>query len=117
MKISKIYGDLGENLAEEYLLKRGYTLLERNFHTRYGEIDRIFLKEDSIIFVEVKARKNNDYGYPSDFVTPQKQHKIIQTAEIYMEKFGFYDYQPIFDVIEVFLKEDVVIEHIENAFP
>lgn len=117
MEKSNERGSLGEQLAEEYLLKKGYTFLDRNYKRFTGEIDLIFTKGDLLVFVEVKARKNADFGYPSDFVTEEKQRKIISAAEIYINENELYDYQPIFDVIEIFLEEPIRIEHIEDAFP
>lgn len=110
-------GSRGEDLAETYLKKKGYEILERNFRCFLGEIDIIALKGDEIIFVEVKTRDNVKYGYPADFVTEEKQARILKAAEIYVEEKGYYNYQPIFDVIEVFSGEGNHIEHIEDAFP
>lgn len=110
-------GFIGERIAEEYLINKGYTLVERNYRHTRGEIDLIFTKEDCLVFVEVKARKNVDYGYPSDFVTPEKQQRILIAAEFFIKERDLFDYQPVFDVIEVFLEEPLRIEHIEDAFP
>ncbi len=110
-------GSLGERIAEDYLLEKGYIFLDRNYKRFTGEIDLIFTKEDLLVFVEVKARKNSDHGYPSDFVTEEKQRRILSAAEIYIDEHDLYDYQPIFDVIEVFFEGPVKINHIEDAFP
>lgn len=117
MRMSNEQGSLGEKIAEDYLLEKGYTFLDRNYKRFTGEIDLIFTKGDLLVFVEVKARKNANYGYPSDFVTEEKQRRILSAAEIYMQENDLYDFQPVFDVIEIFLQHPVKINHIEDAFP
>ena len=102
----------GEDIAVKYLKKKGYVIAERNFHTRYGEIDIIARKDDVFIFIEVKRRSSESYGSASDAVTSTKQRKIIRSAEFYCitEKI-----QPLcrFDVIAI---DGDKLTHIENAF-
>ncbi|OGY13223.1 MAG: hypothetical protein A3A77_01460 [Candidatus Blackburnbacteria bacterium RIFCSPLOWO2_01_FULL_40_20] len=88
MSISTITaGALGEKAACELLQKQGYKILERNFRTRYGEIDIIALdfsnKLETLVFVEVKTRWNLDYGYPEEAVTPRKLRLVAQAAQFY----------------------------------
>ena len=66
-------GKEGETRAVEFLWKKGYRILERNFRTKRGEIDIIARNRKEIIFVEVKTRKNLDYGFPSESVNDNKQ--------------------------------------------
>lgn len=113
---TKDVGNRGETIAKEYLEKKGYNFVERNYSWGLGEIDLIMQVEDFLVFVEVKLRKNDDYGRPRDFVTLSKQDKILKTAQNYIEINELYNYQPRFDVVEI-LTEDNYIEHIENAFP
>ncbi|WP_276661388.1 YraN family protein, partial [Syntrophomonas wolfei] len=54
----------GEELAAQYLGKKGYKILERNFYTRYGELDLVCEKDDNIVFVEVKTRRSTRFGSP-----------------------------------------------------
>ena len=110
-------GKLGEDIALEFLSKKGYRLIERNYHSRFGEIDIIMKNDRYIIFVEVKLRKNNKYGNPAEFVTVKKQQKIIITAEDWLIN-NKTELQPRFDVIEIYMPENnqVSINHIENAF-
>lgn len=110
-------GELGEDIALNYLLDKGYILLYRNYRQFIGEIDLIMLYEDYLVFIEVKARKNVDFGYPRDFVNKSKQKKILDTANIFILENDYDNYQPRFDVIEIYLSENNRIEHIENAFP
>ena len=73
----------GEHIACKYIKKRGYKILEKNYRTRYGEIDIVAVDSDVLCFVEVKSRKNTDYGFPEDFVDKRKQQKLIKTSLIY----------------------------------
>lgn len=109
-------GIFGETLAYNYLLENGYDILERNFRVKVGEIDIIAQKNDIIIFVEVKARSNNNYGFPYESVDFRKQKKIIRTAQNYINLKKLNNYQYRFDIIEVFLKLNNKINHIQNAF-
>lgn len=112
-------GQLGENIATEYLLKKGFRLIEKNYHSRFGEIDIIMCDDKYLLFVEVKLRKNSKYGTPAEYVTESKQQKIILTAQSFLSE-NETDLQPRFDVIEIYMKQtsekpDSIL-HIENAF-
>ena len=74
MKIheKKEFGNKGEDIAIEYLEKRGYIILERNFYCRQGEIDIIAKDKNEIVFIEVKSRSSIQYGCPSEAVNKQK---------------------------------------------
>ncbi len=110
-------GKTGENVACKYLKKNGYQILERNYRKNYGELDIIAKSGENIAFVEVKTRKNDLYGSPSEFVTVSKQKKIIKTAYTYIQENNL-DAEFTFDIIEVYLKGRRVsdINHIKNAF-
>ena len=119
-KKNKNTGAWGEDQADLYLLKQGYTLLCRNFHSRYGEIDLIVQKDDIIAFVEVKPRAKGALYSPAEAVTPAKQQKIVLTALHYMEEYNS-DLQPRFDVCEVYpvvvkRKKTAEINYLEDAF-
>ncbi len=108
-------GNTGEKIAKEYLIEQDFKILERNYRTRFGEIDLIAAKNERIVFVEVKSRNSLNYGYPSEAVNQKKKNKIISTAKHYimMNELRNMDFR--FDVIEVYLKDEN-IHHIENAF-
>jgi putative endonuclease len=110
-------GQLGETLTAWYLEERGYRILERNYHSRWGEIDVIACKGDLLAVVEVKLRKSVSYGYPREAVTPQKQEKLRQTALYYLSQ-QEEEWQPRFDVAEVYALpgQTPYIEYYENAF-
>ena len=113
-------GSWGEDRAARYLRLHGYRIVERNFRCRQGEIDIIARKGEIIAFVEVKQRKNADFGEAREFVTYAKQRRLIAAAEQWLVKTGC-ELQPRFDVIEVYAPEGTKtlfpeIHHLENAF-
>ena len=116
---TKEIGTFGEDAACEYLEDNDYEILERNFSLKTGEIDIIAKKDSCTVFVEVKTRKNNLYGEPSEAVNWKKQKHIRNTALLYLRSI---DVEMRFDIIEVFYKdgknglEIVEINHIRNAF-
>lgn len=77
-------GYTGERLAAEQLVREGYSILERNFRCRYGEIDLIAEDGQDLVFVEVKTRRGVAYGRPEEAVTLQKQRKLMQVANHYL---------------------------------
>lgn len=112
-------GELGERAARAYLEHKGYLILEQNFRRPCGELDIVAADGACLVFVEVKTRKNADFGYPSEYVTLQKQRKIQRTALLYC---AGREQNMRFDIIEVFyrLEENrfivTEINHIEDAF-
>lgn len=100
--------------AEEYLLKKGYKILERNFRNRSGEIDIIAKDGEYFCFVEVKYRTTNDFGNPLEAVDYRKQNQIRKVAMYYLMKNKLSEWTPCrFDVIGF---EGEKMTHIENAF-
>mgnify|MGYP000886980356 FL=1 len=111
-------GDWGEKLAADYLIKHGWKILARNFHSRYGEIDIISCKGGIISFVEVKTRREHAMVSPMEAITPQKQHKMIMTSETWLLQYPS-DLQPRFDAIGIEVEpNDMVgkIQYLEDAF-
>lgn len=112
-------GDFGEDLACKYLKKKKYKILDRNFQTRYGEIDIIALKNDVISFVEVKTRKNDNFQKAYESVNYKKRERIKTTAFQYLQKNNL-DKQISFDIIEIYTNKNssnkIEINHYENAF-
>lgn len=116
----KILGNFGEEKACVYLRRKGYRILDRNFNCRLGEIDIIAQKDNFVVFVEVKLRKNSDFAFAREFVTVSKQRRIISAAMLWLN-FKNSQMQPRFDVIEVYAPDGEktrkpVINHIEDAF-
>ena len=76
-------GALAENFAVNLLSAKGYKIVDRNFHSRFGEIDIVATKDSTLIFIEVKARWSNKFGAPEEAVTQSKLWKIQKTGEYY----------------------------------
>lgn len=115
---SKELGNVGEKAVCNYLTKKGYQILKRNFCIRGGEIDIIASKDDIIAFVEVKTRQLNNLAGGFEAVTKSKQRFIIKTATEYMVRFQV-ELQPRFDVAEILVDSNDIpskIHYIENAF-
>ncbi|QAT49601.1 YraN family protein [Caproiciproducens sp. NJN-50] len=93
-------GPLGETYAAEYLRKQGFQILERNYRSRFGEIDIIAENGQYIVFAEVKTRRASSLAEPEEAVTPGKQKKIAKTALLYLQKHPTR-LQPRFDVIGI----------------
>ena len=84
-------GHKAEQLALFYLQQQGLELKHQNFHSRYGEIDLIMLHQNTLCFIEVRARRQSNYGSAVDSVNLRKQHKIIQTAQVYLQNYPMYE--------------------------
>ena len=109
-------GKLGEDLAVEYLIKKGYQILERNWRSGHKEIDIIALFDETLAIVEVKTRKTDDYGEPDIAVGAYKQRMLIWAADAYV-RYKNLNVDVRFDIISiVFTDEEPQIEHIEDAF-
>ena len=111
-------GAWGEELAAEYLRKRGYTILARNFRVRQGELDFVASKGRYLVFVEVKTRKDDRFAAAREFITPAKQRRLICAAEYWCIQ-NPTNLQPRFDAIEVYGEAGRAhprIEHLENIF-
>lgn len=107
----------GESIAENYLKKKGYKIIKRNFHTRYGEIDIICEKNDTLIFVEVKTRRSITYGTPEEAITLRKIEHLKKAALIYTEQAKRFYKELRFDVIGIMIQgQDIEINHVKNAF-
>src|SRR3989344_6488689 len=78
-------GALAESLAASALLKKGYLILEQNFANRFGQIDIIAKDKDTLVFVEVKAKKGKNFGLPEEMVTSHKLKRVQNMATIYMK--------------------------------
>lgn len=105
-------GNKGEDLAVEFLKKENYKILERNFQTRFGEIDIIAEKNNELIIIEVKTRRTDYFGQPAEFVTPQKQAKIRKTAFEYLNAHPYRNWR--IDVISIISYPKTQIKHYEN---
>lgn len=110
-------GALGEELATAYLLREGYSILERNYRYLKAEIDIIAQKEmDTVVVVEVKTRNSAYFGDPQSFVTPGKIKLLVKAANEYMMEYKLNS-EVRFDIIAILKNKTCEeLEHFENAF-
>lgn len=110
-------GRRGEDMAAEYLAKKGYRIITRNFRTPLGEIDIVARDKTSIVFIEVKSRTGAGYGSPASAVTLKKQQQISRAALIYIKNHNLNDSPARFDVVSIlFSGGGSRIELITDAF-
>lgn len=110
-------GAAGEEHIAHFLRSRGYDILARNYHCRFGEIDIIAQNRQYLVFVEVKTREEGGLSSPFEAVTPAKQRRVILAAEVFLEHYSG-DGQPRFDVAAVYTRRGKIVgeEYIEDAF-
>ena len=109
-------GTKGEEIASDFLFKKGYTILETNWHFHNLEVDIIAMKDKILVVVEVKTRKSNYFGEPETFVNKQKQKNLIKVANSYILRNNL-DLEVRFDIISIILGENQIkINHIKDAF-
>jgi putative endonuclease len=103
MSSNRDIGDTYEILAQEYLRKNKIKIVDTNFHSRFGEIDIIGLhNKETLIFVEVRYRRNALFGSPEESVSRSKQQKIIKTAQYYLSQHSKYQtYNIRFDMVAI----------------
>ncbi|MBI5214864.1 MAG: YraN family protein [Ignavibacteriae bacterium] len=110
-------GAQGEALAVEYLQKKGYRILRQNYRYERDEIDIIAQENETLVFIEVKARRSTNYGAPIEAVTESKQKTIRAVAEGYLAENEIEDISCRFDVISILYKNGKPeIEHYVDAF-
>lgn len=111
---SKLLGRYGENLAADFLRKKGYKILSSGYRGPFGEIDLIAQKGITVAFVEVKTRQDGSYLPAATAVGEAKRRRIMLTAQKWVDEREFKG-QISFDIIEVYVKTRQ-IKHIKNAF-
>ncbi len=113
--IKKDFGNTGEDIATQYLEKQQYTILERNFYCKQGEIDIIAKDKNEIVFIEVKSRSNIKYGRPSEAVNKQKIKHLYKTAKYFLYKNKQLNKAIRFDTVEILIKNGKFnINHIKQ---
>ncbi|HQN65500.1 MAG TPA: YraN family protein [Methylophilus sp.] len=115
MKLNKNNAGLdAEHIAATFLQSKGLKLIAQNYHCRFGEIDLVMQDGKTLVFVEVRMRSNARFGSAASSITPQKQQKLILTAQHYLQQHGE---QPCrFDAIAMTAAQPEQIEWICNAF-
>lgn len=113
---TKETGNKAEEIAAEYLARKGYSILERNWQYRHKEIDIIARDGVFLVIAEVKSRRQNYLKHPEEAVNRQKQRYLIEAANAYIERQNL-DLEARFDIVSViFTREGPKIIHIDDAF-
>jgi putative endonuclease len=113
LETSVSIGRQGENQAATYLVANGFDIKETNFKHGRNEIDIIVRKHNLLVFVEVKYRKNNVYGYPESFLSKAQEDRILDAAEAYIFEID-WNGDIRFDIISIEAKGK--LSHLEDAF-
>lgn len=114
----KIYGDIGEEIARRELERLGYSILERNFRTKQGEVDIIARQDNILVMVEVKTRQSSRFGEAEEAVDGVKARKIALAASAYMQKNPRLAELPVrLDVVAITLNgdEEALVRILPNA--
>lgn len=106
---TRFAGILGEDYARHLLLSKGYRIIETNFRSHFGEIDVIAVKDEVLVFVEVKTRWSEKFGKPEEAVTPRKLYRIKKTAEYYCLLHPAYPEKLRIDVVAIEVRNGKVI--------
>lgn len=110
-------GELGERIAERWLTKKGWRILARRFKNGHRDIDLVAQRESTIAFVEVKARKGDEFGDPVEAVHHRKQRELTRSAHVWIDRHGRDGESYQFDVVGVLLAGNrVLVKHVPNAF-
>ncbi len=108
-------GRWGEEMAAEYLQKRGYEIVDKNARTPYGEIDLVTRLSGVTVFVEVKTRTSRRFGLPEEAITPRKQAHMLAAAEHYAAEHEIDSWQADVLAVEGAPGKNPSIEHFENV--
>ena len=111
--MSRAAGASAEALASQYLVHKGFRVLDRNFTVKGGEIDLVCDDAGTLVFVEVRSRKGSRYGTPAETISATKRRRIILAARLYLLMRKIEDRACRFDVIAV---EGGEITHLSDAF-
>lgn len=79
-------GKLGEKIAKDFLVKKNYKIIQTNFQNRFGEIDLIAADGQTLVFVEVKLKIGEDFGFPEEMISPRKIHQIENQAQVFLQQ-------------------------------
>lgn len=109
-------GKKGEQLAVDFLLKKGYEILERNYTFQKSEVDIIAKIKDTLAVVEVKTRSTVEFGNPQDFVKPKQIQRLVKAIDEFVNV-NSLDVEVRFDIIAIVKdNKQFKIEHLEDAF-
>jgi putative endonuclease len=116
MSLNQKKGSVAEDLACQYLSRQGLSVIERNYRCRVGELDLIMEDGASLVFVEVRSRRDNRYGTSAETITPTKQRRLIRAAQFFLQQRRL-DAPCRFDIIAISQERDKLnLEWIKDAF-
>lgn len=116
MAIHNALGKEGEEVAAAYLVQKGYVIRHRNWRSGRKELDIVAQQGEELVVVEVKTRRNTDYGTPEEAVTEKKIRSIVTSTDAYLRQHSL-DLPVRFDIITIVGQQPpFAIEHIEEAF-
>ena len=115
----KSLGDRGEDAAAKFLKRQGFHILARSLDSPLGELDIVAVDGRTVVFVEVKTRRSDDAGRPSEAIDQRKEQRMTQAALAYLKSNRLLGYSARFDVVAITWPDDArtpKIEHYKNAF-
>lgn len=98
---NSLVGHSAENIARDFLKGQGYRIVKMNYTCKIGEIDIIAYDGATLVFVEVKYKKDETFGLPREMVTIKKQRKIRNVATVFINSHRLFEKQVRFDVVEI----------------
>ncbi|HEV8498508.1 MAG TPA: YraN family protein [Gemmatimonadaceae bacterium] len=111
------FGELGERIAERWLKRQGWRVVQRRFRSGHRDIDLVVEREGTVAFVEVKARRGLAFGDPVEAVNWSKQKELVRSASVWIDRHGRPAESYRFDVVGVLVEGDRVrVRHVPNAF-
>lgn len=115
---NKTLGNKGEDIASQFLQKKGYHLITRNFRAKYGEIDILMVYKQTLVAIEVKTRRNMTYGFPEEAVTQKKIRDLSRALQYFVVQHPqFQSFSLRIDVVSVLLDHKNTLcslKHIKN---
>lgn len=117
-KARQDFGLLGERIAARWLVRQGWSVVEHRFREGRRDIDLIMQRAHEVAFVEVKARRGQDFGSPVEAVHYRKQRELSRAASVWVDRFGNDELAYRFDVVGILVEGDRVrVRYVPNAFP
>ena len=111
------FGELGERIAERWLRRSGWRVIQRRFRSGHRDIDLVMERDGTVAFVEVKARKGASFGQPVEAVNWKKQKELTKSAQVWIDRHGRSSEVYRFDVVGVLVSDGRVrVRHVPDAF-
>ena len=111
----KALGNWGEETAKQYLIDKGYFLLDQNWRTQVGELDLIMLDRGIVVFIEVRTKSTSQFGTAIESINYKKQQKLLVTAQSYLQRKKWWNRTTRFDLVTIDkIKGNYQIEHLKN---